>query len=61
MTDVTPVQFASGLIPPSLLVDLALESLDLASQVSDDAGVLSDVVGNIQQVLLHLRGAQDEV
>lgn len=61
MTDVTPVQFASGLTPPSLLVDLALESLDLASQVSDDAGVLSDVVGNIQQVLLHLRGAQDEV
>lgn len=60
MADVTPVQFAPGLTPPSLLVDLALESLDLASQISDDAGVLSDVVGDVEQVLLHLQGAQDE-
>lgn len=55
MTDVTPVKFAPGLAPPSLLVNLALESLDLASQVGDDAGVLGDVVGDIEQVLLHLR------
>lgn len=61
MTDVTPVQFAPGLAPPSLLVDLALESLDLSSQVSDDAGVLSNVVGDIEQILLHLEGARDEV
>lgn len=55
MADVSPLQPAAGLAPPSLLLDLALESLDLAPQVSNDAGVLGDVVGDAEQVLLDLR------
>lgn len=58
MANVTPVQSAPALAPPRLLVDLALESLDFPSQVSDDACVLGDVVGHVEQVLLHLQGAQ---
>lgn len=59
MTDVAFPQLALGLAPPSLLVDLAFEPLDLAPQVGDDAGVLGDVVGDAEQVLLHLGGAGD--
>lgn len=59
MADVAPLLPAAGLAPPSLLLDFALKSLDLAPQVSNDAGVLGDVVGDTEQVLLHLPGAQD--
>lgn len=48
VSDVTPLQLACGWAPPSLLVDLALESLDLTPQVLDDTGVLGDVIGNIK-------------
>lgn len=59
MANVTPLQPSPGLASPTLLVDLALEPLDLAPQVGDDAGILGDVVGDTEQVLLHLEGARD--
>lgn len=58
VADVSLLLPAPGLAPSGLLVDLALEPLDLTPQVGDDAGILSNVVGNIEQVLLHLQGAQ---
>lgn len=59
MADVTPLRPAPGLAPPTLLIDLALEPLDLAPQVRDDAGVLGDVVGDVEQILFHLRRARN--
>lgn len=58
VASVTPLQPSPGLASSALLINLALESLDLAPQVRDDAGVLGNVVGDIEQVLLHLWGAQ---
>ena len=59
MANVTLLQPSPGMASPTLLIDLALEPLDLAPQVRDDAGVLGNVVGDTEQVLLYLRGARD--
>lgn len=54
VADVAPPQLGSVQAPPAPLLDLALEPLDLAPKVSDDVRVLGDVVGDAEQVLLHL-------
>lgn len=51
MADVSPVRVE---LATRLICDLLLEPLDLAAQVRDNVGVLSDVVRHIYQVLLHL-------
>lgn len=51
MADIGPV---GGDLAACLVGDLLLESFDLAAKVRDDVGVLSDVVGHVDQVLLHL-------
>lgn len=51
MADVSSVRVE---LTSSLIGDLLLEPLDLAAQVRDDVGVLSDVVRHIQQVPLYL-------
>lgn len=38
-----------------LVCYLLLQPLNLAAQVRDDAGVLGDVIGHIQQVSLYLQ------
>lgn len=46
VADVAPPQLGSVRAPPTPLLDLALEPLDLAPQVSNDVRVLGDVVGD---------------
>lgn len=47
--------FVSTALTSRLLSDLLFQSLNLTAQVCNDAGVLSNVVGHIQQVSLHLQ------
>lgn len=54
VADVAPPQLGSVRAPPAPLLDLVLEPLDLAPQVSNDVRVLGNVVGDAEQVLLHL-------
>ena len=53
MPDICPGRVV---LPAGLLSNFLLQSLELTAQVRDDAGVLSNVVGHIQQISLHLRG-----
>lgn len=59
MANVTSLQPALGLASPALPINLALEPLDLSPEVSNDAAVLGDVVGDVEEVLLDLWGTQE--
>lgn len=53
MADVCSVRVE---LSAGLVCYLFLQPLNLAAQVRDDAGVLGDVIGHIQQVSLYLHG-----